>query len=222
VPTGFDEGLFAGSTILPHRKLTVLHAGTHFYEGWRHGKNFLRAIDEWVEANPRAAADTEFVFIGERYDGLAQAHAAMAHPEVVRLEPFVTHRACIGEIEAAHVCIVNTVGNRIPDKVYECMRAGKKILGLTDPGSDLTRMLTAYPGGIAVAPSDVAGIRRAFDTVSHDPAVRAGADAGASAYAARYASTRSAITMASIFERVLASESAKRAAAGGLVKTPGA
>ena len=61
---------------------------------------------------------------------LLRRHAAMLNPQIARVEPLIPHRACIEAIRSSDVCVVNAVGNRIPCKVYECMRAGKPVLVL--------------------------------------------------------------------------------------------
>jgi hypothetical protein len=60
---------------------------------------------------------------------------------------------------------VNTVGNRIPAKVYECMRAGKWILALSEPGSDLENLMRGYSKGISIPAQDTSAIRNALETV---------------------------------------------------------
>ena len=164
IPTGFQEELFTGQTQVA-AKFTVVYPGNHFCEPGRHGEYFLRAIDNWIASDPSLARKVEFLFIGKRDDDLLRQRAAMAHPKVVRIEPLVSHRACIQAIRSSHACVVNTVGNRIPAKVYECMRAGKWILALTEPGSDLATLIRDYPKGLAVPPQDLSGIRHALQSI---------------------------------------------------------
>jgi hypothetical protein len=162
VPTGFADELFARAAGVPRAKFTITYPGNHFSEAGRYGECFFRAADEWIGDDPGLSDQVECVFIGKRDDDLLRQRAIMAHPEVVRLEPLVSHRACIEAILASHVCVVNTVGNRIPAKVYECMRAGKPILALTEPGSDLERLMGQYAGGMAVPARDISAIRNAL------------------------------------------------------------
>ena len=159
IPTGFNNDLFAQEGMPTPAKFTVVYPGNHFCDEGRHGEYFLKAIDEWIGLNPRLGNRIEFVFIGKPDDELLRQRAAMAHPEVVRIEPLISHRACIRAIQSSHMCVVNTVGNRIPDKVYECMRAGRWILALTDPGTDLEKLVRRYSRGISVPAQDISGIR---------------------------------------------------------------
>lgn len=165
VPTGFEEELFTEPSPSPSRKFTFVHPGNHFCENGRDGENFFRAIDEWLELNPALEDAVDFAFIGKRDENLLRARAAMAHPKVIRIETLVSHRACIGAIRSSHACVVNTVGNRIPAKVYECMRAGKWIVALTDSGSDLEKLIGTYPKGVSVSAKDMSAIRSTLQSI---------------------------------------------------------
>jgi hypothetical protein len=61
--------------------------------------------------------------------------------------------------------LVNTVGNRIPAKMYECMRTGKWTLVLSEPGSDLENLMRGYSKGISIPAQDTSAIRNALETV---------------------------------------------------------
>jgi hypothetical protein len=165
VPTGFEEELFIGPNPCPSPKFTIVYPGNHFCEQGRNGEHFLQAIDDWLELNPALEDAVDFVFIGKPDDGLLRARAAMAHPGVIRVEPLISHRSCIRVIQAAHACVVNTYGNRVPAKLYECMRAGKWVLALTSPGSDLSKTVHAYSKGFVVSATNRSGIRQALQSV---------------------------------------------------------
>jgi hypothetical protein len=165
IPTGFNEDLFARESIPTPSKFRVIYPGNHFCEKGRNGDCFLKAIDAWIGLDPRLGGKVEFVFTGKRDDELLRQRAAMMHPEVIRIEPFMSHRTCIQTVLSSHLCVVNTVGNRIPDKVYEYVRAGKWILALTDAGSDLESLMSQYFRGISVPAQDVSAIRNALQKV---------------------------------------------------------
>jgi hypothetical protein len=164
-PTGFDEGVFVRQHPMAPVKFTVVYPGNHFCEDGRHGQYFLQAIDEWINCAPCLKDKVEFVFIGKRDDALLHRRMLMTHPEVIRVEPLVSHRACIRAIVSSHLCVVNTVGNRIPAKVYECMRAGKWILALTISRSDLAGVVNDYPKGMVVDAQNTAAIRQALQNI---------------------------------------------------------
>ena len=180
VPTGFDEDLFVGDSPTLPAKFTVVYPGNHFCEDGRHGQYFLKAVDEWIDRAPFLKDKVEFVFIGKRDDTLLHHLRTMAHPEVIRIEPLISHRECIRAIRSSHVCVVNTVGNRVPTKVYECMRAGKWILALTDLDSDLEKLVHDYSKGVSVPAEDTSAITDALQSTLQrsrsDQSERSGAD----------------------------------------------
>jgi Glycosyl transferase 4-like domain/Glycosyl transferases group 1 len=206
IPTGFQEELFTGQ-IQVAAKFTVVYPGNHFCEPGRHGEYFLRAIDNWIASDPSLARKVEFLFIGKRDDDLLRQRAAMAHPKVVRIEPLVSHRACIQAIRSSHACVVNTVGNRIPAKVYECMRAGKWILALTEPASDLATLIRDYPKGLSVPPQDLCGIRHALRSILQQSASNQSESMGVEPIVDRYSCSHSAERLCHIFKRLLATSS---------------
>jgi hypothetical protein len=104
----------------------------------------------------------ECIFIGKRDDHLLHQRASMTHSQVIRVEGMVSHRACIQTVLSSSLCVVNTVGNRIPAKVYECMAAGKWILALTHPASDLAAIVRHYSKGRVVSARNITAIRQAL------------------------------------------------------------
>jgi hypothetical protein len=204
IPTGFSDDLFAQSAPTLAR-FRVIYPGNHFCDKGRYGDCFVKAVDEWIGLNPQLKDKVEFLFIGKQDDELLRQRAAMAHPQVIRIEPLISHRACIRTILASHVCVVNTVGNRIPDKVYECMRAGKWILALTDPGSDLEKLMRCYTKGISALARDVPAIRHALQSawqrIDSDKVEFMEADS----FVDRYSSKHSAKKISCIFDDILLS-----------------
>ena len=184
-------------------KFRVVYPGNHFCDEGRHGDCFLKAVDGWIAEDPRLADQVEFVFIGKRDDELLRQRAAMAHPEVIRVEPFMSHRACIQTIMSSRLCVVNTVGNRIPDKVYECMRAGKWILALTDRGSDLENLMRGYSRGISVPAQNMPAIRNALQNVWQSDDFKGSERIEADPAIESYSSKHSAKMVASIFDGLL-------------------
>ena len=203
IPTGFQEELFTGHSQIA-AKFTVVYPGNHFCEPGRHGEYFLRAIDNWIGSDQSLERKVEFLFIGKRDDDLLRHRAAMAHRKVVRVEPLVSHRACIQAIRSSHACVVNTVGNRIPAKVYECMRAGKWIIALTEPGSALATLIRDYPKGLPIPAQDLSGIRDALQSTLHQSASNQSEATGAEPILDRYSSSHSAERLCHIFESLLA------------------
>ena len=165
IPTGFDEDLFAQESSTPATKFTVVYPGNHFCEVGRAGEYFLKAIDEWLDLEPSLEDKIECIFIGKRDDELLHQRAGYDAFAGYSRGRMVSHRACIQTILSANVCVVNTVGNRVPSKVYECMRAGKWILALTNPASDLAAIVRHYSKGMVVSARNISAIRQALRNI---------------------------------------------------------
>jgi hypothetical protein len=205
IPTGFNDELFKTESAAVPSKFRVLYPGNYFCEEGRHGEYFLKAIDKWIGMEPRLRDQVEFVFIGKRDDALLRQRATMAHPDVVRVEPLISHRACIQLIQSSHMCVVNTVGNRIPAKTYECMRAGKRILALTDPGSDLDALVGHHSGGISIPAQDVSAIRDALESTWQSSRLEKPERREVGRSLQMYSSKHSAEKLSRIFEDLLLS-----------------
>lgn len=207
IPTGFNEELFHTDAPKRPAKFTVVYSGNHFCEPERGGEHFLAAIDQWLTNRPALKERVEFVFIGKRDPELLRRWAMMAHPEVVLVEPLRSHRASIQAIRSADACLVNTVGNRIPAKVYECMRAGKPILALAERNSDLAVLIRGHRKGFSVPANDTSAIRDALQNIL-PPNGSARSEPGETARSLdEHCSTRSAERLAHIFETALAESS---------------
>ena len=203
IPTGFSEDLFVEHHVPLAEKFRVVYPGNHFCDAGRHGDCFLAAVDEWIGSNPQLKDRVEFIFLGKRDEQLLRKRATMRHPEVVHLEPLIAHRKCVQTVLSSHLCVVNTVGNRIPDKVYECMRAGKLILALSESSSDLETLMRHYSKSISVPARDQSAVRAALQyawqyrcftnsgRIDAEPAIK------------RYSATMSATKIAGIFDRLL-------------------
>jgi glycosyltransferase involved in cell wall biosynthesis len=209
IATGFAEELFHQQSPCPSSKFTVVYPGNHFCEEGRDGEHFLKAIDEWIESDGRLAAKVEFVFMGKWDEVLRRQRAAMAYPQVVRIEPLASHRACIQTIMSAHMCLVNTVANRIPAKVYECMRSSKWILALTAPDSDLAALMGQYSRGIVVHPCDTAAIRQALQRTWQSSQLRSLQANEAASSLSEYSATHGAEMMVHIFDALTIAGPAK-------------
>jgi Glycosyltransferase Family 4 len=205
IPTGYDDDLFEQQSFSKPSKFTVVYPGNHFCEEGRHGQYFLKAIDKWIGSVPHLADQVEAVFIGKRDAELLEQRAHMAHPEIIRVEPLIAHRACIRVILSSHLCVVNTVGNRIPAKVYECMRAGKWILALADRGSGLETLIRSYSRGISIPAQDISGIRKALQSAYQRSRSEATGPTEPDRSVASYSSTQGTQKVAAIFENLLAS-----------------
>jgi glycosyltransferase involved in cell wall biosynthesis len=205
IPTGYDNDLFEQQSLPRAPKFRVVYPGNHFCEAGRNGECFLQAIDQWLGLNPHLAHQVEAVFIGKQDNELLQHRTRMMHPAVVRIEPLISHRACIQAILSSDMCIVNAVGNRIPAKVYECMRAGKWVLALANRGSGLDNLMGSYSRGISIPPRDIPGIRSALQSVYQCSRSEEAELSETDRSVASYSSKEGTQKVAAIFESLLAS-----------------
>jgi hypothetical protein len=167
----------------------------------------LRAIDNWIGSDPSLERKVEFLFVGKRDDDLLRHRAAMLHPKAVRVEPLVAHRACIQAIRSSHACVVNTVGNRIPAKVYECMHAGKWILALTESDSDMSIVVRHYSRGIVVPAKNIIAICDALQIMMHRSGAAIPAAADSDQSVEKYSANHSAELLGQILDRLVHVES---------------
>ena len=205
IPTGFSEDLFASCEPERPGKFTIVYPGNHFCEPARKGARFLEAVDEWLASAPCLTDQIEFVFIGKRDEELLRCRAAMRHREPVRIKGIISHRECVAAIRSSNACLVNTVGNRIPGKIYECLRAGKPILALAEPGSALDVDIRRYSRGVAIPADDKEAIVRALQRMYSEQDALSIKTTECGGPLARHDAARSAETLARIFDAALRS-----------------
>jgi len=202
IPAGFDDDVFTEASPSSTREFTVVYPGNHFCEPGRYGEYFLEAIDQWVDLDPSLEECVKFVFVGKRDEVLLRKRAAMVHSKAIRIEPLMSHRACIQTILSSHMCVVNTIANRVPAKVYECMRADKWILALTDPDSDLAAILRGYSKSVVVRATNTAAIRQALQNVWQLVRTQVAQPIKIDLSLCQYSAKHSAELLASIFDRI--------------------
>jgi colanic acid biosynthesis glycosyl transferase WcaI len=98
---------------------------------------------------------------------------------------------------ASDLCVVaqsaTTTSDAVPSKVYRIMGAGKPVLAMTVPGSDLATLVGDAGGGVVVSAADPAAIARAIREAAATPeACRAMGEAGRAHVEAHY--SRRALT----------------------------
>jgi hypothetical protein len=174
---GYDEESFASvapqpqtdaSTALGKRPLILLHSGI-VYPSERDPTQLFEALGRLQKAGTLSPADLHIRFRASVHDdllqSLAEAHGAQ---DFIELCPAIPYRAALAEMLAVDALLVMQASNcnaQIPAKIYEYLRAGKPILGLTDPVGDTAGVLRAAGlGGIAALDSadEIARVLTAF------------------------------------------------------------
>lgn len=143
---GFDEETFASLTAqvcsagpLNPGKVTLLHSGI-VYPSERDPSHFLAALALCLQQDrlPRQSVRVRFrAAIHE--DMLGTLIQKYGLQDVVEMVPNLPYRAALVEMMCADALLVMQAAKcnaQIPAKLYEYLRAGRPILGLTDPSGD--------------------------------------------------------------------------------------
>ena len=162
---GYDEESFAAATPqlevctavdAAKRPLILLHSGI-VYPSERDPTQLFQALGRLHKSGTLSPADLHIRFRasvhGDLLQSLAQAHGAQ---DFIELCPAIPYRAALAEMLAVDALLVMQASNcnaQIPAKIYEYLRAGKPILGLTDTVGDTAGVLRGA-GLSDIAPLD--------------------------------------------------------------------
>ena len=150
---GYDEESFASAkAVAPAppdlrtgaRPLIMLHSGI-VYPSERDPTQLFEALGRLQKAGTLSPDDLHIRFSASVHDDLLQS-LARAHgtQDFIELCPAIPYREALAEMLAVDALLVMQASNcnaQIPAKIYEYLRAGKPILGLTDPGGDTAAVL---------------------------------------------------------------------------------
>ncbi len=180
---GYDEESFASvapqptgnAAELDQRPLILLHSGI-VYPSERDPTQLFVALGRLKKAGTLSPAALRIRFRASVHDdllrNLAKAHGAQ---DFIELCPAIPYRDALAEMMRVDALLVmqgSGCNEQIPAKIYEYLRAGKPILGLTDPAGDTAGLLRAA-GLHDIARLDSADdIARAFPSLVAD--LRAG------------------------------------------------
>jgi glycosyltransferase involved in cell wall biosynthesis len=150
---GYDEESFAAampqpladSSIEPgQRPLIMLHSGI-VYPSERDPTQLFEALGRLRKENKLSPTDLRIRFRASVHDdllkNLARSHGAQ---DYIELCPAIPYREALAEMMSVDALLVMQASNcnaQIPAKIYEYLRAGKPILGLTDPDGDTAGVL---------------------------------------------------------------------------------
>ena len=153
IENGYDEESFASASALApavqtqppgSRPLVMLHSGI-VYPSERDPTQLFVALGRLKKAGLLSPVDLCIRFRASVHDyllqSLAQTHGAQ---EFIELCPAIPYREALAEMLAVDALLVMQASNcneQIPAKIYEYLRAGKPILGLTDPEGDTAGVL---------------------------------------------------------------------------------
>lgn len=168
IENGYDEESFvsvapkaesdAGNPLPSKRPLIMLHSGI-VYPSERDPTQLFVALRRLQREGALTPADLRVRFRASVHDDLLRALAkANGALDFVEICPAIPYREALAEMLAVDLLLVMQASNcnaQIPAKIYEYLRAGKPILGLTDLRGDTAGVLRGA-GLDAIAPLDSA------------------------------------------------------------------
>lgn len=150
---GYDEESFTSAALQPQdahepelstRPLLMLHSGI-VYPSERDPTQLFVALGRLKKAGTLGPDELRIRFRASVHDDLlkklAQTHGAQ---DFIELCPAIPYREALAEMMAVDGLLIMQASNcnaQIPAKIYEYLRAGKPILGLTDPDGDTAGVL---------------------------------------------------------------------------------
>ncbi|WP_166485648.1 glycosyltransferase [Rhodoferax ferrireducens] len=154
---GYDEESFASAALQPQvsssegsttsstpRPLVMLHSGI-VYPSERDPTQLFVALGRLQKAGALGPNELHIRFRASVHDDLLHSLAlAYGAQDYIELCPATPYREALAEMMAVDALLVMQASNcnaQIPAKIYEYLRAGKPILGLTDPDGDTAGVL---------------------------------------------------------------------------------
>jgi len=151
-----------------------------------------RTLERALEAAARLAGERDLVFaiVGEglKKDDLKAKAAALGLANVLFL-PFVPYPELPDLLAASDVLLVPLDKDKsdlsVPSKLYTFMAAGRPVLGLAAPGSEVAALLTENGCGLAAPPDDPEAIAAAVRELAAAPEKRRALGANGRDYVVR-------------------------------------
>lgn len=149
---GYDESSFqlaeedmAGvSDPLNRGCFTLLHSGI-VYPAERDPTQLFQALARLKKTHPDAANNLKIRFRASVHEDLLNQLAAnLGISDLIETTPAISYREALSEMMRADGLVIMQAANcndQIPAKIYEYLRAGKPILGLTDHAGDTANLL---------------------------------------------------------------------------------
>jgi glycosyltransferase involved in cell wall biosynthesis len=160
IENGYDETTFSGVAKSvatgPEGATVLLHSGL-VYPQERDPRMLFRALANLKARGAITPATLRVVLrAGGHDDFLGEAIRSAGVGDIVELRPAIGYREALAEMLGAQGLLIlqgSGCNHQIPAKVYEYLRAGRPILGLTDPAGDTAGVLRSA-GVDTLAPLD--------------------------------------------------------------------
>jgi colanic acid biosynthesis glycosyl transferase WcaI len=155
-----------------HDKFVVMYSGTISISS-------NRALERVLEAAKLLAGDPDIIFVivgeGLKKEALQKKAASLGLKNTAFL-PFQPYRDLPDLLASADVLLVPLDKEKsqlsMPSKLYAFMAAGRPILGLAEPDSEVAVLLREKECGLAVPPDGAAAVAEAVRTLERSPEKR--------------------------------------------------
>lgn len=149
---GYDESSFrqaeadiaGGDEPLNPGCFTLLHSGI-VYPAERDPTQLFQALAKLNNSHPEVASKLRIRFRASVHDDLLnQLAGSLGISDLIETMPAIGYREALSEMMRADGLLIMQAANcndQIPAKIYEYLRAGKPILGLTDHAGDTANLL---------------------------------------------------------------------------------
>ena len=167
IPNGFDPNDLPPETLAPAQSgpLQLCYIGTMAAHRAAAAEGVFIALRQ-LQAEGVTAAQLHVAFIGSFAPALHDWAAPLVAAGLVTVEGFVPHDAALARMRAAHALLLVLTDDwegRIAhsSKLFEYLAVGRPILAVVPPG-EAAQLVQGTGAGVAVAPTDVAGIADAL------------------------------------------------------------
>ena len=143
-------------------QLVIYHAG--LINDLRNPKQFLQALNSYCDKQPASQHTLKLHLVGIIEKALTDAIQNLPHiASALKQESYKEHSAVISDYELANVLLllVNNTDNakvNIPGKTFEYLATGKAIICISDPETDVVKILNAYPHCLIFSYDDKASV----------------------------------------------------------------
>lgn len=181
VRNGYDEAVFselpqpADGREAPPERLSLVHGGKLLADDadGQTAHRLLAALAELLERRPELRSTVRLTLVGKVHPSYRRVVDELGLQETVTIEPPVTNREMIARTLAADINLViledsprnmATTGG----KIYECLRAGRPILGIMHPRCSAARLIRGLNAGRVAPYRDTTAISRVLEQLVDD------------------------------------------------------
>jgi len=133
---------------------------------------FFQALREFFDETPGAEQEIEVVFVGTHSMIVQRLAERLGLDTVIRFKGHVSHEEAIRSIRESDVLLSfqfedHGGSTALPSKIFEYMKAGKRIFSQTCEGPS-TEIVRNYKGGYVADPKDITQIKQILHQLYED------------------------------------------------------